>query len=155
MKQIEKFEKLTAGQNVDTITEKVDRLSPKGQKLFAEQIEAEYNKLSKINKAKRPAKIEAMVDELLEKYLRKDLRPVKEKVDRRLTVLQINKETDEIIAEHESVQAAHRATNISDGSICYCCLNRPGFKTAGGFKWKYKKDWVDPNAPKDENEVTE
>ena len=152
MKQIEKFEKLTAGQNVDTIAEKVDRLSPKGQKLFAEQIEAEYNKLSKVNKAKRPAKIEVIVDELLEKYLRKDLRPAKEKVDRRLTVLQINKETDEIIAEHESVQAAHRATNISDGSICYCCLNRPGFKTAGGFKWKYKKDW---EAPKSEAEVTE
>ena len=152
MKQIEKFEKLTAGQNVNNIIEKVDRLSTKGQKLFAERIEEEYNKLSKVNKAKRPAKIEVIVDELLEKYLRKDLRPAKEKVDRRLTVLQINKETDEIIAEHESVQAAHRATNISDGSICYCCLNRPGFKTAGGFKWKYKKDW---EAPKSEAEVTE
>ena len=152
MKQIEKFEKLTAGQNVNNIIEKVDRLSTKGQKLFAKRIEEEYNKLSKINKAKRPVKIEAIVDELLEKYLRKDLRPAKEKVDRRLTVLQINKETDEIIAEHESVQAAHRATNISDGSICYCCLNRPGFKTAGGFKWKYKKDW---EAPKSEAEVTE
>ena len=90
MKQIEKFEKLTAGQNVNNIIEKVDRLSTKGQKLFAERIEEEYNKLSKVNKAKRPAKIEVIVDELLEKYLRKDLRPAKEKVDRRLTVLQIN-----------------------------------------------------------------
>lgn len=152
MKQIEKFEKLTAGQDVNNIVEKIERMSPKGQKLFAERIEAEYNKLSKINKAKRPAKIEAIADEILEKYLRKDLRPVKEKVDRRLTVLQIDKETDKVIAEHESVQAAHRATSISDGSICYCCLNRPGFKTAGGFKWAYKKDW---GVPKPEAEVTE
>ena len=157
MRQNEKFEKLTAGQDVNTIVEKIEKMSPKGQRLFAERIEEEYAKLSKINKPKRPAKIEAIADEIMEKYLRKDLRPVKEKVDRRLTVLQIDKATDKVIAEHESVQAAHRATNISDGSICYCCLGRPGFKTAGGFKWAYKKDWgvLKPEAEVTEAEVAE
>lgn len=42
------------------------------------------------------------------------------------------------IEGYESVQAAHRASGVSDASICYCCLGKPGFKTAGGFKWSYE-----------------
>lgn len=146
MKNIEKLNKLTAGQDTTSIAEKVDRLSPKGQRLFEQRIEEDYNKLSKLPKAKRPAKIEAIADEIFGKYPRKDLKPVKEKTDRRLAVLQIDKVTGKVIKEHESVQAAHRNTGISDGSICYCCLGKYGFKTAGGFAWKYKKDWVEPAA---------
>lgn len=131
-------------QIVNDITAKADNLSPKGQRLLKEQLTAEKTKLSKLAKKQRPAKIMAMIGNLLPKYTKKELRQKKEKVDRRLTVLQIDKATDKVIAEHESVQAAHRATNISDGSICYCCLGKYGFKTAGGFKWAYKKDWTEP-----------
>ena len=129
-------------QTVNDINAKADNLSPKGQKLLKEQLTENKTKLSKLAKKQRPSRISAMIDTLLPKYTKKELRQKKEKVDRRLTVLQIDKATGKVIAEHESVQAAHRATNISDGSICYCCLGKYGFKTAGGFKWAYKKDWT-------------
>lgn len=65
------------------------------------------------------------------------------KVDRRMAVLQIDKATNNVVARHESVQAAHRNTGVSDGSICYCCNGKKGFKTAGGFKWAYEKNWAE------------
>lgn len=131
-------------QTINDINAKADNLSPKGQKLLKEQLTENKTKLSKLAKKQRPAKISAMIDALLPKYTKKELRQKKEKVDRRMAVLQIDKATNKVVAEHESVQAAHRATNISDGSICYCCLGKYGFKTAGGFKWAYKKDWTEP-----------
>lgn len=56
-------------------------------------------------------------------------------------VLQLNKETDEVIAEYHSVADAAEAIignrNLS-GHICNACLGR--CKTAYGFKWRYKHD---------------
>ena len=44
-----------------------------------------------------------------------------------------------LVNTYPSVQAAHRATGISDASICYCANNKYGFKTAGGYKWSYRE----------------
>lgn len=155
MKEIEKLNKLTADQDVTAIAEKADKLSPKGFKAFEAAVNEEYNKLSKLPKAKRLPRIESMIDGLLEKYLRKDLRPAKVKVDRRKPVVQVDKDGN-FVAEHESVQAAHRNTGVSDGSICYCCRHEYGFKSAGGFGWMYKTEWLEKQAaPAEENKAAE
>ena len=43
------------------------------------------------------------------------------------------------IAEYETIKEASIATNTHDTGIIACCRGR--YKTSGGFKWMYKKDW--------------
>lgn len=59
-------------------------------------------------------------------------------------VLQIDKKTGVVIARHNGVREAEKNTGVSDGSICYCCLHKPGYKSAGGFKWEYEENYVAP-----------
>ena len=149
------IEQLTNGidnEIVNDIIEKAGKLNRNGQAELKSRLTEASPKIKKLAKAQRPAKINSIIDELLKTYAKKVKKTDAEKVDRRMTVLQIDKATNKVIAEHESVQAAHRNTGVSDGSICYCCLGKYGFKTAGGFKWVYKKDWTEP---KPEAEVTE
>ena len=44
------------------------------------------------------------------------------------------------VKEYNSITEAERCTGIKRGNICYCCKNIKGYKSAGGFKWKYKED---------------
>lgn len=53
-------------------------------------------------------------------------------------VLQLDKNTEEIINEYESLAAAERATGINHGNISIVCNKKPGHKSAGGYKWKWK-----------------
>lgn len=41
------------------------------------------------------------------------------------------------VAEYPSTQEASRQTGICQSSICSCCRGLYGFKTAGGYIWKY------------------
>ena len=52
-------------------------------------------------------------------------------------VLQINKETNEIINRFYGIGEAERITGISNQQISKCCLKRKGHITAGGYKWRY------------------
>lgn len=52
------------------------------------------------------------------------------------TVLQLDKKTEEIIAEFPSITVASKETGITASIICNVCKGRG--KTAGGYKWKYK-----------------
>ena len=65
----------------------------------------------------------------------KEIKPIKVRTD--FSVLQIDKNTDEIIKEFSSLKDASEQTHIAKSIICRVC-NGKG-KTAGGFKWKYKK----------------
>lgn len=65
----------------------------------------------------------------------KEIKPIKVRTD--FSVLQIDKNTDEIIKEFSSLKEASEQTHIAKSIICRVC-NGKG-KTAGGFKWKYKK----------------
>lgn len=53
-------------------------------------------------------------------------------------VLQLNKTTEEVVAEYESLAAAERSTGINHGNISNVCNKKPGYKSAGGYKWKWK-----------------
>lgn len=52
-------------------------------------------------------------------------------------VLQYTKE-NEFVAEYPSASEAARQTSINSGQIIGCCRNKYGYKTAGGYVWKYK-----------------
>lgn len=52
-------------------------------------------------------------------------------------VLQLNKQTGEVIAEYESAKTASEVTRVHRSAICTSCKNENRF--AGGFKWKYKE----------------
>lgn len=43
------------------------------------------------------------------------------------------------IKEWPSAKDAGKAISISNPGITACCRNKPKYKTAGGFKWKYKE----------------
>lgn len=55
-----------------------------------------------------------------------------------IAVVQLDK-IGNIINEFHSISEAHRITNISRVSIGRCCDNKYGFKSAGGYIWKYAK----------------
>ena len=52
-------------------------------------------------------------------------------------VVQLTKD-DECIAEFYSISEAQRQTGINVSNIHNVCNGKYGFKTAGGFKWKFK-----------------
>ena len=54
------------------------------------------------------------------------------------SVYQIDKTTGEVINEYPSIQEAERQTGISSQNISKCCKGIVGFKSAGGYIWKYK-----------------
>lgn len=53
-------------------------------------------------------------------------------------VLQINKNTSEVIAEFPSIKEVERQLGFSKSNISKCCNNKLHHNTAYGFKWKYK-----------------
>ena len=55
-------------------------------------------------------------------------------------VLQIDKDTKEVIMEFHSLIEAQRQTGCDRTSISRCCNGVKNYKTTGGFMWKYKED---------------
>ena len=66
----------------------------------------------------------------------KEIKPIKVRVE--YAVLQIDKNSDKIIQEFQSIKEASIKTSIASSTICNVC-NGKG-KTAGGYKWKFKND---------------
>lgn len=52
-------------------------------------------------------------------------------------VLQIDKETGEIIKEWWCISDVERELGIKKQNVSNCCRGIYGFKSAGGFKWRY------------------
>lgn len=50
--------------------------------------------------------------------------------------------SDNIIAEFVGVATASKQTGIDKSCIANCCCGRKNHATAGGFKWRYKDDWI-------------
>ena len=57
-------------------------------------------------------------------------------------ILQIDKKTNEVIKEFPSVREVQRQLGFNHTNISKCCLNKPHFKTAYGYIWKYKEESV-------------
>lgn len=147
--------KLLNGQDettINAIETLISSLSTKGVKKLDDRINDEYRKLSKLPKPQRPKAITKIIEEIGAVYS-KDTEECKGSHSdnpyintRKKRVYQISLKTGEVVAEHESVQAASRAVvaasegriKRADSSICYCCRGEKGFKTAYGFAWSYE-----------------
>lgn len=63
-----------------------------------------------------------------------------------IPILQIDKDTDEIIKEWTSIAEVEMELGYSKASICNCCKGKQGHLTAYGFKWKYKQKQAEASA---------
>ena len=70
------------------------------------------------------------------RYKGSDLPVTNLQIRTNFTVLQIDINTNEVLAEFPSLAEAARATGIAKPTICKVCQGKG--KTAGGYKWKYK-----------------
>lgn len=61
-----------------------------------------------------------------------------------IPVLQYTKD-GQFVKEYSSAKEASRKTGINNSNIGYCCKGKYGFKTAGGYIWKYKDINVNRN----------
>ena len=52
-------------------------------------------------------------------------------------VLQLNKDTGEVIKEWPSMGEVERQLGFAQTSISQCCNKKPHFNTAYGYKWRY------------------
>lgn len=56
-------------------------------------------------------------------------------------VVQLDKKGN-FISEFESLTEASKITDIVTSSISRCCNHKPGYKSAGGFIWSYKDEYL-------------
>lgn len=130
---------------------RIEGLSKKAKAAFNERCVTDYTKLSKLGAAQRINKLNAMIEACAKEFparAKKGEGAKKERGTRqdneflnarKKGIYQIDPKTMTLVAKHESIQSAHRATDkkVSDSSICYCANHRKGFKTAGGFRWEF------------------
>ena len=129
---------------------KIEGLSKKAKAAFNERCTEDYTKLSKLGSAQRISKLNNMIEDCGKEFpaRAKKGEGAKERGTRqdneflnarKKGIYQIDPKTMTLVAKHESIQSAHRATDkkVSDSSICYCANHRKGFKTAGGFRWEF------------------
>lgn len=129
---------------------KIEGLSKKAKAAFNERCTEDYTKLSKLGSAQRINKLNNMIEDCDKEFpaRAKKGEGAKERGtrqdneflnSRKKGIYQIDPKTMTLVAKHESIQSAHRATDkkVSDSSICYCANHRKGFKTAGGFRWEF------------------
>lgn len=129
---------------------KIEGLSKKAKAAFNERCTEDYAKLSKLGSAQRISKLNNMIEDCGKEFpaRAKKGEGAKERGtrqdneflnSRKKGIYQIDPKTMTLVAKHESIQSAHRATDkkVSDSSICYCANHRKGFKTAGGFRWEF------------------
>lgn len=147
------FANLTSKMDEDTMSAmnvKIEGLSKKAKAAFNERCTEDYAKLSKLGSAQRINKLNAMIEDCGKEFpsrakkgegkKERGTRQDNEFLNaRKKGIYQIDPKTMTLVAKHESIQSAHRATDkkVSDSSICYCANHRKGFKTAGGFRWEF------------------
>lgn len=59
-----------------------------------------------------------------------------------IPVVQLDKNTMEIVAEYPSITIASETLNRSKANIAKCCKHVLHFNTAYGYKWMYKSEYI-------------
>jgi hypothetical protein len=63
----------------------------------------------------------------------------KEKIRKKISIPILQFSLDgKLIRQWNSAREVERELNIAHNQIAACCKKRKNYKTAGGFKWKYK-----------------
>lgn len=72
---------------------------------------------------------------LSEEGLQRRVKAVKKSLSK--PVIQLDKQGS-LVAQYPSVMEASRQTGIGSSHISACCLGKPRFKSAGGYRWAFK-----------------
>ena len=142
---LEKFTATMDAKNREKLMNKADRLSKKGAVKLNDKLD-EYRFILRTKSLEdKISMMENFIDKLLEFYPLGNDDSKNSYVERvSKPVYQLDKNTGAVIAEFKSVRAAAKALGLDETSIRFCCHNaagtkiRKGFKTTGGYKWKFK-----------------
>ena len=131
----------------DRLLAKADGLSPKGQKKLNDKLSDYHTILTRKSAEERAEMIDSFIDEILKVY------PVGCDESRNLyvesvrkRVVQVDKKTGQVIAIHDGIRAAGKASGVYNGTISYICNHTSkggngGYKSAGGCFWYFEEEW--------------
>ena len=131
---------------INELNEVIDTMSSDAIDHAAGKINDNLSKYKKLAKVQRPKAILKVLNEMKEQYpviIKVQTKPAESKSltwkDRAMEVYQYDKEGN-LVGTYSSINEAHRVSGIADSSICYCCKKKKGFKSAGGYIWRYAMD---------------
>lgn len=131
----------------DRLLAKADGLSPKGQKKLNDKLSDYHTILARKSVEERTEMIDGFIDEILKVYpagCDESRNLYVESVRKR--VVQVDKKTGQVIAIHDGIRAAGKASGVYNGTISYICNHTSkggngGYKSAGGCFWYFEEEW--------------
>lgn len=138
---------------------KADGLSPKGEKKLNDTLDEHHCIISRKTPEMRLQLLEKFIDEKLAVY------PVGSDDSRNLytesvrkRVVQVDKRTGQVVAIHEGIRAAWKATGVYHGTISNICNHtgkggQKGYKSAGGCYWYFEEEWNEMQKNKEQASV--
>lgn len=127
---------------------KADKLSPKGANKLNDKLDEYHLLLQKTMSVDEKVKtIDSFINDFLKIYpigCDESKNLYVESVRKR--VAQVDKKTGQLIAIHEGIRAAGKATGVYHGTISYICNHttkggKGGYKSAGGCFWYFEEEW--------------
>ena len=131
----------------DRLLAKADGLSPKGQKKLNDKLSDYHTILTRKSAEERAEMIDGFIEEILKVYpvgCDESKNLYVESVRKR--VVQVDKKTGQVIAIHDGIRAAGKASGVYNGTISYICNHTSkggngGYKSAGGCFWYFEEEW--------------
>lgn len=131
----------------DRLLAKADGLSPKGQKKLNDKLSDYHTILARKSAEERAEMIDGFIDDILKVYpagCDESKNLYVESVRKR--VVQVDKKTGQVIAIHDGIRAAGKASGVYNGTISYICNHTSkggngGYKSAGGCFWYFEEEW--------------
>lgn len=133
--------------NQDRLLAKADGLSPKGQKKLNDKLSDYHTILVRKPVETRIEMIDGFIDDILKVYplgCDESRNLYMESVKKR--VVQVDKKTGQVVAIHDGIRAAGKASGVYQGTISYICNHKSkggngGYKSAGGCYWYFEEEW--------------
>lgn len=131
----------------DRLLAKADGLSPKGQKKLNDKLSDYHTIITRKPVEARIEMIDGFIDDILKVYpvgCDESRNLYTESVRKR--VVQVDKKTGQVIAIHDGIRAAGKASGVYNGTISYICNHTSkggngGYKSAGGCFWYFEEEW--------------
>ena len=134
---LRRFNKGFDQETQERLLAKADQLSPKGQKKLNNTLSDYHTILVRKPMEVRISMIDGFIDEIMKIY------PIgcdesknlwTESIKKR--VVQVDKKTGKVVAIHESVRTAWKASGVYHGTICKCCQNMECRQKGEPYKFK-------------------
>ncbi len=131
----------------DRLLAKADGLSPKGQKKLNDKLSDYHTIIVRKPVETRIQMIDGFIDDFLKVYplgCDESKNLYMESVRKR--VVQVDKKTGQVVAIHDGIRAAGKASGVYQGTISYICNHKSkggngGYKSAGGCYWYFEEEW--------------